>query len=51
MVEGMLFDGVGWHVWVALVVVGLLFGIELLVRGFVGGWLLEGALRCVFARR
>ena len=29
MVKGMLFVGVGWHVWVSLVVVGLLFEVEL----------------------
>ena len=32
-------------------IVGLLFGMELLVRVFAGGWLLDGALRSVFARR
>ena len=34
-----------------VVVNGLLFGTELFVRVFAGGWLLEGALRSVFARR
>ena len=42
---------VGWHVRVSLVVVGLLIWMELLVRVFAGGWLLDGALRSVFARR
>ena len=37
---GMLFVGVGWRVR------GSLLG-----RVFVGGWLLEGALRSVFVRR
>ena len=31
MVEGVLFVGVGWHVWVSLVVVGLLFKVELIL--------------------
>ena len=51
VVDGRLFDGVEWHVWVSFVVVGLLFGMELLVRVFAGGWLLDGALKSVFARR
>ena len=50
VVDGRLFVGVGWHGWVSFVVVGLLFGMELLVRIFAGGWLLDGALRSVFAR-
>ena len=37
--------------WVSFVVVGLLFGTEMLVRVFAGGWLLDGALRSIFARR
>ena len=37
MVEGMLFVGVGWHVWVSLVVVGLLFEMELRVVSLRGG--------------
>ena len=41
----------GWHVRVSLVAVGLLIWMELLVRVFAGGWLLDGALRSVFARR
>ena len=51
VVDGRLFVGVGWHWWVSFVVVGLLFGIELLVRVFAGGWLLDRALRSLFARR
>ena len=31
VVDGMMFVGVGWHVWVSLVVVGLLFEMELMV--------------------
>ena len=50
VVDGRLFVGVGWHGWVSFVVVGLLFGMELLVMAFAGGWLLDGALRSVFAR-
>ena len=37
--------------WVSLVVVGLLIWMALLIRGFAGGWLLDGALMSVFARR
>ena len=40
----------GWHVRVSLVAVGLLIWMELLVRVLVGGWLLDGAWRSVFAR-
>ena len=32
VVDGRVFVGVGWHGWVSFVVVGLLFGMELLVR-------------------
>ena len=49
--DGRLFVGVGRHGWVSFVVVGLLFGMELLGRVFAGGWLLDGALRSVFAQR
>ena len=41
----------GWHVRVSLVAVGLLIWMELLVMVFAGEWLLDGALRSVFARR
>ena len=41
----------GRHVRVSLVVVGLLLWLELLVRVFAGGWLLDGAFRSVFVRR
>ena len=41
----------GWHVRVSFVAVGLLIWMELLVRVFAGRWLLDGALRSVFARR
>ena len=41
----------GWHGWVSLVIVGLLMLVELRVRVFAGGWLLDGALMSVFARR
>ena len=51
VVDGRLFVSVGWHVWVSFVVVGLLLGMELLVMVCAGGWLLDGALRSVFARR
>ena len=51
VVDGRLFVGVGRRVWVLLVVVGLLLGMELLVRVFAGVWLLDGALRSVFTRR
>ena len=51
MVEGRLSVGMGWHGWVSLVVVGLLVWMELLVGVFAGEWLLDGALRSVFARR
>ena len=51
VVDGRLFVGVGRHGWVSFVVVGLLFGMELLGRVFAGGWLLDGALRSVFAQR
>ena len=49
---------VGWQLWISLMVGGMLFvGVGWRVRGsllgrvFVGGWLLEGALRSVFVRR
>ena len=42
---------VGWHVRASLVVVDLLSWMELLVRVFAGGWLLDGAFRSVFVRR
>ena len=51
VVDGRLFVGVGWHGWVSFVVVGLLFGMELLVRAFARGCLLDGVLRSLFARR
>ena len=51
MVEGRLSVGMGWHVRVSFVVVGMLIWMELLVGVFAGGWLLDGALRSVFARR
>jgi hypothetical protein len=34
MVKGMLFVGVGWHVWVSLVVVEVLGEVELIVVSF-----------------
>ena len=36
--------------WVSLVVVGLLIWMALLIRAFVEGWRLDGALRSVFVR-